>query len=202
MPKKEFYGAQPPIELLRQWMDHKGWYERITKEKNWMKIQDIIFVSAMGPPGGGRSFITPRLLRHYNIITYTNLGAESITMIFNTILNKFLGSFESDVSSNITKLVEATQVVYKNVELKLKPTPIKSHYTFNLRDMSKIFQGVCAAHSKTIVKKEDLLRLWFHEAQRVFGDRMVSDQDKEVLSEIIFEQTNSKFSVEKAGILT
>ena len=93
----------------------------------------------MGPPGGGRSFITPRLLRHYNIITYTNLGTESIEMIFSTILTKFLGNFESDVSTQITKLVEATQMVYKNVELQLKPTPIKSHYTFNLRDISKIF---------------------------------------------------------------
>ena len=98
MPKKEFYGAQPPIELLRQWMDHKGWYERITKEKNWMTIQDIIFVSAMGPPGGGRSFITPRLLRHYNIITYTELDSKSVSMIFNTILSKFLGGFEQEVS--------------------------------------------------------------------------------------------------------
>ena len=79
-------------------MDHKGWYERITKEKNWMTIQDIIFVSAMGPPGGGRSFITPRLLRHYNIITYTELDSKSISMIFNTILSKFLGGFEQEVS--------------------------------------------------------------------------------------------------------
>jgi dynein heavy chain len=139
MPKKEEYGAQPPLELLRQWMDHKGWYDRIDKERSFRKIEDIIFVSAMGPPGGGRSVVTQRLQRHFNIITYTNLGSESVEMIFTKVVNKFLGSFADDVKNSISKLVDATQFVYNGVEEKLKPIPAKSHYTFNLRDMSKIF---------------------------------------------------------------
>ena len=146
MPKREVYFAQPPIELIRQWMDHKGWYNRESKEKDFKKIEDIIFVSAMGPPGGGRSPITPRMQRHYNYLTYTDLEKQSISMIFTKILDRFFSSFEDEVKQQMSKLVEATQVVYAGVQNRLKPTPNKSHYTFNLRDISKIFQGVCAAH--------------------------------------------------------
>ena len=98
MPKKEVYGAQPPIELIRQWMDHQGWYDRSQKEKPFMKIEDIIFISAMGPPGGGRSAVTNRLQRHFNYLTYTDLGKESITMIFSKILNAFLGGYAAGVA--------------------------------------------------------------------------------------------------------
>mmetsp|Transcript_4717 Transcript_4717/g.3242 ORF Transcript_4717/g.3242 Transcript_4717/m.3242 type:complete len:87 (+) Transcript_4717:591-851(+) len=61
MPKKEEYFAQPPLELIRQFLDHKGWFDRKLKEKPFNKLQDICVVSAMGPPGGGRSVITARL---------------------------------------------------------------------------------------------------------------------------------------------
>lgn len=78
MPQTETYGAQPPIELLRQFADHGGWYDRNNKEKPFIRIVDLILVSAMGPPGGGRSPITQRLQRQFNIIAYTEMLNESM----------------------------------------------------------------------------------------------------------------------------
>lgn len=41
----------------------------------------------MGPPGGGRTFITPRLLRHVNLIALANFDDEALNRIFGTILH-------------------------------------------------------------------------------------------------------------------
>lgn len=48
MPAKETYMAQPPIEILRQWMDEGGWYDLETFEFKF--LEDITFLAAMGPP--------------------------------------------------------------------------------------------------------------------------------------------------------
>jgi len=73
-----------------------------------MKIEDIILISCMGPPGGGKSIITQRMQRHFNIITYTDLGNESITMIFSKIVKAFLGGYSNQVADSIDQLVEST----------------------------------------------------------------------------------------------
>lgn len=38
-----------------------------------MKLEDITLLFAMGPPGGGRSHITNRIVRHFNNVSYTEL---------------------------------------------------------------------------------------------------------------------------------
>jgi len=179
MPKKEEYGAQPPVEVIRQWMDHGGWFNR--KELTFLNIVDIVYLSAMGPPGGGRSFITNRLLRHFNLVTYCELEDADVKMIFNTKLGAYVKSYTNEVYNAVEKATLATLSLYKAVELEMLPTPSKSHYTFNLRDMANVIQGMSSSSSKAIINVNTFIKLWAHEFEREFGDRLISTEDRQWL---------------------
>lgn len=47
----------------------------------------------MGPPGGGRTFITNRITRHFNILAYTELPTDIITHIFKSLLAFYMKKF-------------------------------------------------------------------------------------------------------------
>ena len=45
-----------------------------------MNLEDLILFCAMGPPGGGRSVITARMVRHFNLLAYTELDESTIKL--------------------------------------------------------------------------------------------------------------------------
>ena len=47
----------------------------------------------MGPPGGGRTFITNRVIRHFNILAYTELPNDIINTSFSSLLNFYFKKF-------------------------------------------------------------------------------------------------------------
>ncbi|KAG2490029.1 hypothetical protein HYH03_011494 [Edaphochlamys debaryana] len=178
MPQVEEYGAQPPIELLRQFMDHSGWYDR--KELTLRKLQDVHFVAAMGPPGGGRNTVTNRYLRHYSVISLTAFDTDNLGTIFTALVDWWLKkySYQAGGVARLAKpLVAASLEVYELAQKELLPTPAKSHYTFNLRDVSKVFQGITKAGG-SVDDSITMTRLWTHEVLRVFYDRLVDDTDR------------------------
>lgn len=83
MPQKEYYGAQPPIELIRQFLDNNPWYDR--KELVPMSLCDVLLVCAMSPPSTGNT-VSPRFSRHFNIIVINEFDEETMISIFSKIL--------------------------------------------------------------------------------------------------------------------
>lgn len=125
-------------------MDYGGWYDIDTNEKDFRYIQSIKFVTAMGPPGGGRNSITARYVRHFNVIYIEPYSQESLNYIFTNIMEWFFlknsnPSFSKAIQGMRDSFVSNTINIYRTVSEKFRPTPAKSHYTYNLRDVSKVF---------------------------------------------------------------
>ncbi|XP_029639148.1 dynein heavy chain 3, axonemal-like isoform X2 [Octopus sinensis] len=194
MPAKEVYGAQPPIELLRQWIDHGHWYDKRDTSKIFLK--DVLFVSAMAPPSAGRQPITNRFTRHTNVITITEFDDSTLSRIFGMISDWHFGrGFESSFMRMGKLMVSATMEVYKNAIVTFLPTPSKSHYVFNLRDFSRVIQGVLLVPPINMVETDKVIRLWVHEVYRVFHDRLIDDTDREMFFSIVKDSCQNNFKV-------
>lgn len=195
MPKKETYGAQPPVEILRQLVDQGGWYDRKDNKHPFRNIVDSMVVAAMGTPGGGRSFITPRFQRHFNIVAFANFDDNSMASIFRSILKWHFrtGDFSPDVAGLEQKIVAGTMKIYQQIQADLKPTPLKTHYTFNLRDFSKVICGMTRADKKNLATGDQVLRLWAHEVTRIFGDRLINNDDRLWMLNAIKDTTRAPF---------
>ena len=183
MPAKETYGAQPPLELLRQLLDQGGWYNRTDLAFN--SIVDSIIIGAMGLPGGGRTSISDRVKRHLYLIGNNEISTASQFLIFTTICNHRFTEFSEEVKSMLPKIVSGHIHLYSIIRSELLPTPHKSQYTFNMRDTWKTFLGVCSLDHKSSNSSEDVVRGWVHEVNRVFGDRLVSRPDREWLKLLV-----------------
>lgn len=113
-------------------------------------------------------------------MTCGNFDKPVMQKIFNNIIDVHVrkeGIMGTDTARTLKQVVDATIDIFMFAQENLRPTPAKSHYLFNLRDVSRVMNGIQMMKNFEHGSKKKLVRLWVHECGRVFSDRLNDEQD-------------------------
>lgn len=71
---------------------------------------------------------------------------------------------------------------------------------FNLRDVAKVFQGLCKAQVKVVDTVATFTRLWLHEMNRVFRDRLLDKKDTADFDNLLKKSVVDKLNVPEVEV--
>ena len=210
MPEMNEWGDQITLEITRQLIDHRGFYS-LEKELRgeFMNIFNLSYLAAMGHPGGGRNDIPNRLKRLFFSINMTPPSTRSVENIYGRILEVLFNpkKYAPEIINMRPLLIEATITLWETVAKRLLPTPTKFHYNFNIRELARVFGGICRVAQKTeyqVIKNMSKLKekptpqlfligLWRHECSRTFVDKLSNQPDKKTFDDILNKVTKERF---------
>ncbi|XP_043280370.1 dynein beta chain, ciliary isoform X2 [Venturia canescens] len=178
MPEVDAYGTVQPHTLIRQHLDYGHWYDRT--KLSLKDIHNCQYISCMNPTAGSFT-INPRLQRHFAVFAISFPNSDSLTTIYASILAQHLANIEHRFPQSVTdmchNIVQASLQLHHRSAQVFLPTATKFHYIFNLRDLSNCFQGLLFSGNECLQAPTDIIRLWMHETQRVYGDKLTDEKD-------------------------
>ncbi|XP_073960063.1 dynein heavy chain, cytoplasmic isoform X2 [Choristoneura fumiferana] len=183
LPDMDQYGTQRVISFLRQLLEHKGFYR--ASDHSWVHLERIQFVGACNPPTDpGRKPLSHRLLRHVPVIYVDYPGETSLEQIYGTFtramlrMQPALRGYAEPLTQAMVKLYLASQERFTQ--------DMQPHYVYSPREMTRWVRGICEAiRPLDNLSVEGLVRLWAHEALRLFQDRLVEDVERQWTDENI-----------------
>ena len=199
MPQLDAYQTQTAIALLRQHIDYSHWYD-ISKAVPVLKeVINTQVIAAMNPTSG--SFhVNPRYQRHFWTVAVNNLEQSSQIMIYETFLKGHFRKFKSIIQDMTVPLIKAAIQLHEKVQSSFRKTAINFHYEFTIRHLSSIFEGLLFSQPSQFHDQEKIIKLWIHESERVYSDRLVSTEHINLYKQNAFEvlkKNFSKFSLQK-----
>ncbi|XP_010291294.1 PREDICTED: dynein heavy chain 10, axonemal, partial [Phaethon lepturus] len=177
MPRVDEYGTQQPIALLKLLLEKGFLYDR-GKEMNCKLLRDLGFIAAMGKAGGGRNEVDPRFISLFSVFNIPFPSEQSLNLIYASILKGHTAMFNESISAISDKITVCTLELYKMIIRDLPPTPSKFHYIFNLRDLSRVYNGLILTTPERFQTVTQMVRVWRNECLRVFHDRLINEADK------------------------
>ncbi|XP_069379878.1 dynein axonemal heavy chain 10 isoform X1 [Paralichthys olivaceus] len=177
MPKVDNYNTQQPIALLKLLLDRGGMYDR-GKELNYKILKDLGFIAAMGKAGGGRNEVDPRFISLFSVFSIPFPTVESLHLIYASIIKGHTRPFEEAIQKVCDEITICTLELYNSIIKDLPPTPSKFHYIFNLRDLSRVYNGLTLTKPDRFLTVTQFVRVWRNECLRIFHDRLIDETDK------------------------
>ena len=188
MPALDKYGTQSHVELLRQMFDYKEFYDR--KDLDQKKIlEDLLYVASQNPKAGSFN-IDLRLQRHFSVLCPSKPEKDVICGIYEKILYNHFKDFrfkgyERDQEKGVSDLIDRLMIVSNDLlRLVLEPSnkefianAQKFHYQWNLREIARVLSGVLRSSNSYYKDQISIFKLWYHECNRVFRDRMKFNED-------------------------
>ena len=176
LPSPDRYGTQRAISFLRQLVEQNGFWK--TSDKTWVTLDRIQFVGACNPPtDAGRHPLGARFLRHAPLIMVDYPGELSLSQIygtFNTAILKIIPLLRGYSSALTKAMVQFYSESQARFTAKIQP-----HYVYSPRELTRWVRGVYEAiRPLDSLSIEGLVRIWAHEALRLFQDRLVLEEER------------------------
>jgi dynein heavy chain len=202
MPQVNTWGDQTTNELTRQLIETGG-YCFLDKDKrgDFKVIEDLRFIGAMGHPTGGKNDIPNRLKRHFFVFNMTVPPVETILNIYGQMM---AGRFPASAHPGAffayaNKAPGLTIDLWRWVRTKMLPSPAKFMYVWNMRELSRVFQGILRTPKASIPNEDVFGQLWRHECARVFKDKLATEGDKAMFQVELDTLTGQMVSDGSAG---
>ncbi|XP_044232976.1 dynein axonemal heavy chain 10 isoform X2 [Thunnus albacares] len=193
MPKVDSYGTQQPIALLKLLLDRGGIYDR-GKELNCKILKDLGFIAAMGKAGGGRNEVDPRFVSLFSVFSIPFPAVDSLHLIYASII-------KGHTQKVCDKVTFCTLELYNNIIKDLPPTPSKFHYIFNLRDLSRVYNGLTLTKPDRFLTVTQFVRVWRNECLRIFHDRLIDENDKALVQGHIKNLIDEHFKSDMEAVM-
>ena len=177
LPAVDKYGTQRVISFIRQLVEAGGYWR--ASDMAWVKLERIQFVGACNPPTDpGRVPLSHRFLRHAPLIMVDYPGEISLKQIYGTY-NRALLKVVPNLRAYAEPLTDA-MVDFYLASQKRFTTDIQAHYVYSPRELTRWVRGIYEAiRPLEILSMEGLVRVWAHEALRLFQDRLVTEEEKQ-----------------------
>eukprot|EP00903_Cladosiphon_okamuranus_P006208 g6103.t2 len=192
LPYVETYGTQNAIALLTQIVGYGTFFDRV--DLGFRKeIVDVQFLSAMNPTAGSFE-ICERLQRHFATFSCQMPSTSDLKLVYSSILSGHMLGWGDSINTMCTRIVDASILIHSMVSSKFLPSAVKFTYNWNMRELTNIFQGMCQMDQDSYTAPKDIARLWVHECERVFRDRIISAPEMEALDGMMAETAKKHLS--------